>query len=123
MCEPGTECPEGEVPNLYVGENDTLKLDIPDDISRYQWQVLSIYDDPAANDETRHGAGETEAVEIPGSVDPIEASDSQDRPKLIVVEVSAVLIGADDNGDEAPYSSVWSLSTMSDEELAEQENM
>ncbi|WP_301187466.1 DUF2771 family protein, partial [Corynebacterium stationis] len=52
-----------------------------------------------------------------------EASDSQDRPKLIVVEVSAVLIGADDNGDEAPYSSVWSLSTMSDEELAEQENM
>ncbi|WP_313679560.1 DUF2771 domain-containing protein [Corynebacterium stationis] len=123
VCEPGTECPEGEVPNLYVGENDTLKLDIPDDISRYQWQVLSIYDDPAANDETRHGAGETEAVEIPGSVDPIEASDSQDRPKLIVVEVSAVLIGADDNGDEAPYSSVWSLSTMSDEELAEQENM
>ena len=123
VCEPGTECPEGEVPNLYVGEKDTLKLDIPDDISRYQWQVLSIYDDPAANDETRHGAGETEAVEIPGSVDPIEASDSQDRPKLIVVEVSAVLIGADDNGDEAPYSSVWSLSTMSDEELAEQENM
>ena len=100
-----------------------MKLDIPDALSRYQWQVLSIYDDPAANDETRHGAGETEAVEIPGSVDPIEASDSQDRPKLIVVEVSAVLIGADDNGDEAPYSSVWSLSTMSDEELAEQENM
>src|SRR5699024_1616418 len=34
VCVPGTECPEGEVPNMYVGEDDTLKLDIPDDISR-----------------------------------------------------------------------------------------
>lgn len=121
VCVPGTECPEGEVPNMYVGKDDTLKLDIPDDISRYQWQVLSIYDNPAANDETRHGAGEAETVEIPGSVDPIEASESDERPKLIVVEVSAVLVGADENGEEQPYSSVWSLSTMSDEEMAEQE--
>jgi len=122
VCMPGTECPEGEVPNLYVGEDETLKLELPDDISRYQWQVLSIYDNPAANDETLHGPGETNMVEIPGSVDPIEASDREDRPHLMVVEVSAVLVGTDDDGEEAPFSSVWSISTMSDEELADQDS-
>ena len=101
-CVPGTECPEGEVPNLEVGEDETLKLDIPDDISRYQWQVLSIYDNPAANDEALHGPGETETVEVPGSVDPIDASDSEERPQLMVVEVSAVLVGEDETGEEAP---------------------
>ncbi|MFH0412291.1 DUF2771 domain-containing protein [Corynebacterium sp. L4756] len=121
VCMPGTECPEGEVPNIEVGPDETLKLDIPNDISRYQWQVLSIYDDPAANDETLHGAGQTETVEIPGSVDPIEASGSDERPQLMVVEVSAVLVGTDDEGEEAPYSSIWSVSTMSEEELAEQD--
>ena len=55
-CEPGADCPEGEVPNLTVGEDDTLKLDIPEEISDHEWKILSIYDDPAANDETAHGA-------------------------------------------------------------------
>ena len=110
-CEPGTDCPEGEVPHLTVGPDDTLVLELPRDVVNKQWQLLTIYDDPAANDEQLHGPNETDRVEIPGSVDPIEASTGK-RPLLQVVEVSAVMIGRDANGEEAPFTTVWSLSTM-----------
>lgn len=118
VCEPGTDCKEGEVPNLTVGPDDTLKLEIPEAISNHEWSVLSIYDDPAANDSTAHGANETTSLEIPGSVPPIEASTGE-RPQLKVVEVSTLMIGRDANGEETPMHTVWSLSTMTDEELKE----
>lgn len=118
VCQPGVECPEGEVPNLIVGEDETLRLDIPEAIHDHEWKVLTIYDDPAANDETVHGGYDTDFVEIPGSVDPIEASTGE-RPRLMVVEVSALMVGTDDNGEETPFSTVWSLSTMSEEDQEE----
>ena len=118
ICEPATECEEGDVPNLTVGPDDTLKLDIPEAISNHEWSVLSIYDDPAANDSTAHGANETTSVEIPGSVAPIEASTGE-RPLLKVVEISTLMIGHDANGEETPLHTVWSLSTLSEEELKE----
>ena len=118
VCEPGTDCKEGEVPNLTVGPDDTLKLEIPEAISNHEWSVLSIYDDPAANDSTSHGANETTSLDIPGSVPPIEASTGE-RPKLMVVEISTLMIGHDANGEETPMQTVWSLSTMTDEELEE----
>lgn len=118
VCEPGTDCKEGEVPNLTVGPDDTLRLEIPEAISNHEWSVLSIYDDPAANDSTAHGANETTSLDIPGSVPPIEASTGE-RPKLMVVEISTLMIGHDANGEETPMQTVWSLSTMTDEELKE----
>ncbi|OFK63236.1 DUF2771 domain-containing protein [Corynebacterium sp. HMSC078A10] len=118
VCEPGTDCKEGEVPNLTVGPDDTLKLEIPEAISNHEWSVLSIYDDAAANDSTSHGANETTSLDIPGSVPPIEASTGE-RPKLMVVEISTLMIGHDANGEETPMQTVWSLSTMTDEELKE----
>ena len=33
VCELGTECPEGEAPNLTVGKDDTLHLEIPEAVS------------------------------------------------------------------------------------------
>ncbi|MDO5032723.1 DUF2771 domain-containing protein [Corynebacterium sp.] len=116
-CEPGTECKEGEVPNLTVGPDDTLHIELPEDITNHEWAILSIYDDPAANDQTTHGAHETQSVDIPGSVEPIEASTGE-RPRLMVVEISSLMIGQDANGEETPMHTVWSLSTMSEEELA-----
>ncbi|OFP64861.1 hypothetical protein HMPREF2978_08670 [Corynebacterium sp. HMSC074C01] len=118
VCEPGADCEEGEVPNLTVGPDDTLKLEIPEAIYNHEWSVLSIYDDPAANDSTAHGANETTSLEIPGSVPPIEASTGE-RPQLMVVEISTLMIGQDANGEETPMHTVWSLSTMTDEELKE----
>lgn len=110
VCEPGLECPEGDVPNLPVGPDDTLVLDIPEDIHDHDWQLLMIYDDPAANDQQFHGAYDTTSVEIAGSVDPVNEGDP--RPRLMVVEISSAMIGLDANDEETPYATVWSLSTM-----------
>ncbi|QPK79754.1 DUF2771 domain-containing protein [Corynebacterium lizhenjunii] len=112
-CEPGTQCPEGTVPHLEVGADQTLVLELPEDIARHQWKLLTIYDDPAANDEQLHGAGETTRVEIPGSVAAIEASSGKPA-RLAVVEVSTVLIGTDADGEETPKATVWSLSTLAE---------
>lgn len=116
VCELGVECPEGDVPTISVDENDTLHLEIPDEIRDTQWKLLRIYDDPAANDESLYGAGEKNSVDIPGSVDPIEASDSDKRPQLQVVEVSNVMVSEVDGKEEAPYSVVWSIATQATED-------
>lgn len=117
VCEPGVECPEGEVPNLTVGSEDTLRLELPKDITDHEWRILTIYDNPAANDEKIHGANETESVDIPGSVS-VPGEDGKDsKSKLMVVEVSSLMIGTNDAGEETPYTAVWSLSTMTDQEL------
>ena len=110
VCEPGQECPEGEVPNLPVGADDTLALELPESVADHDWQLLMIYDDPAANDQRLHGPNDTDRVEIPGSVDPV--GDSTERPRLQVVEVSSVMIGDNDAGEETPFATVWSLSTL-----------
>jgi len=52
-------------------------------------------------------------VEIPGSVDPVNEGDP--RPRLMVVEISSAMIGHDADGEETPYATVWSLSTMDGE--------
>lgn len=110
ICEPGVECPENEVPTLNVGADEELHLTIPESIYDHDWYLLTIYDDPAANDEAYHGANETTEVTLPGSVDPLE--DGVERPRLVVVEISAIMIGHDSNGEETPYTVTWSLSTM-----------
>ncbi|WP_439647639.1 DUF2771 domain-containing protein [Corynebacterium hylobatis] len=112
VCEPGLECPEGEVPNLPVGPDDTLVLEIPEAIHDHDWQLLMIYDDPAANDQQLHGPYDAEQVEMPGSVDPLIEGDP--RPRLMVVEISSAQIGLDADGEETPYATVWSLNTMQD---------
>lgn len=110
ICEPGVPCDQGEVPSLALGEEDSLTLELPKDIYDHDWSLLSIYDDPAANDETYFGANEQQEVTIPGSV-PALGDDSEQKPRLVVVEVSSVLIGHDQSGEESPYTVTWSIST------------
>ena len=102
VCELGAECPETEVAELLVDADETLHIDVPEAVHKVPWRVLRIYDDPAANDEVLHGAYDTDSVEIAGS-----AGDA----RLLVVEISTVLIGTDDQGEESPYSVVWSIAT------------
>lgn len=108
VCELGEECPEAEVNELLVDADETLRLEIPEEIYSTQWRVLQIYDDPAANDEILHGSYDTDSVEISGSAD---------DARLLVVEISTVVVGTDDEGEETPYSVVWSISTMDGADL------
>ena len=47
----------------------------------------------------------------------MEISGSADDARLLVVEISTVVVGTDDEGEETPYSVVWSISTMDDADL------
>lgn len=108
VCTPGSECPEGEVPAIELGPDETLTLDIPEAIHRNDWSALLIYDDPAANDQQLHAGYDADSLEIPGSVDPV-TEDSEERPQLVVVEISNAMIDTDENGEEIPVSVVWSI--------------
>lgn len=110
ICEPGVECAENEVPTLPVGADEELHLSIPENIHDHDWYLLTIYDDPAANDEFYHTSYDTTEVTVPGSVDPTEEGGA--RPRLVVVEITSVMIGTDAAGEESPYTVTWSLSTM-----------
>lgn len=110
MCEPGVECEENEVPILEVGTDEELHLSIPEEIHDHDWYLLTIYDDPAANDEFYHTSFDATEATVPGSVDPTE--EGGERPRLVVVEISSVMIGEDAEGNETPYTVTWSLSTM-----------
>ncbi|KQB86051.1 DUF2771 domain-containing protein [Corynebacterium lowii] len=106
-CEPGTPCEEGEVPRIKVGADEELKLTLPEAVYDHDWTLLTIYDDPAYNDQKNYGGHERESVTIPGSVAPAE--DGAERPRLMVVEVNSALIGQDAEGNDAPFSTVWSV--------------
>ncbi|WP_080796053.1 DUF2771 domain-containing protein [Corynebacterium pacaense] len=112
VCEPGVACEENEVPVLEVGADEELHLSIPEAIHDHDWYLLTIYDDPAANDEFYHTSFDATEVTVPGSVDPTE--EGGQRPRLVVVEISAVMIGHDSDGEQAPYTTTWSLSTVAE---------
>ncbi|STC69922.1 putative secreted protein [Corynebacterium pilosum] len=108
VCEPGVECPENEVPTVQVSPDDTVRIEVPKDIYDHDWQLLTIYDDPGANDQQLHGPNDTNTVDIPVSASPV--GDSTEHPQLVVVEVSSIMIGHDDAGVETPYMTTWSFS-------------
>ncbi|MCH6197716.1 DUF2771 domain-containing protein [Corynebacterium mastitidis] len=107
VCEVNTDCAEGEVPTLPIGEDDALTLDLPEPIYDHDWTLLTIYDDPAYNDTRNFGGNEQESVTIPGSLDPTE--EGAPRPRLMVVEVNTALIDRDAEGNETPVAAVWSV--------------
>ena len=96
VCEPGTTCAENSVPEVRLGEQDKVKV------------TVTIYDDPAANDQSSFKAHEKQEVEVSGSAEP-RTADSTTRPRLVVVEISTAMVGHNDAGEETPYSVVWSV--------------
>lgn len=100
VCEAGTTCPDGEVTRIEAGDG-TMKITVPREVSDHDWSLLKIYDDPAANDQLYFKGNEKKEVEIPAK------SDSGSR--LVVAEVSTILIGRDAQGNETPYTVVWSI--------------
>lgn len=109
IAEPGVEPEEGDVPTIQAGEDETVTVTVPDHVSDHDWSAVLIYDDPAANDQILHGPHDTNRIEVPVSVDP--TTEDGDRPLLMVVEIQSVMIGTDADGNEAPFTTVWSVAT------------
>lgn len=106
VCEFGSECPEGEVARIDVDSAESVRITVPKEVSQQQWSVLSIYDDPAANSERTFAPGEASEVDIPLT------TDNEGNPTdLVVMEVSALLVGKDDNNEETPVMTTWAFTT------------
>ncbi len=101
------DCSPSEPFELDFKGQDTATLKIPQDVYDHDWAMLSIYDDPGANDETYHKANETTEVEI--SVASDKKTKGGKHPKLTVVEIHSLLIGRDADGEETPVSAIWSI--------------
>lgn len=114
-----------ETAYVPVDAASELRVTVPEDVSENTWQAVMIYDDPAANDQKSFGPNEASDVTVPGSVDLPTAEEtprdgekrdtagerSEPRPRLVLVEISTILVGHDDEGEETAYEVVWSLWT------------
>ncbi|APT84294.1 DUF2771 domain-containing protein [Corynebacterium aquilae] len=109
-CELGEKCPENPVPSLKIGKTGDVKLVLPKDVYDHDWALTKVYDEPAASGEEYFKAYEAKEATIPVEVDAVDGSDGH-RPRLVVVEVKSLLVGQNDEGQEAPFEVVWSLST------------
>lgn len=106
VCEFGAECPEGDVARIDASGAESVRISVPRDVAQQQWSVLSIYDDPAANSERTFTPGEAGDVDIPLTTD----NDGNDA-NLVVIEVSALLVGKDSNNEETPVVTTWAFTT------------
>lgn len=109
LFEPGVEPDEGTPTVVNLSPDEKMTLEIPREIHNHDWQLLTIYDDPAANEQQLFAGYDTDTVTVAGSLDPLE--EGGPRPRLVVVEISSVLIGTDENGEESPYTTYWSIAT------------
>ena len=92
VCEIGTECGEGaEIPVIDVEPGDVLTVELDPSIYDHDWSLLSIYDDPGANDQQLHGPNDASSVEVPVTAAPV--GDSEEEPRLVVVEVNSAMLG------------------------------
>lgn len=106
VCEFGAECPEGDVARIDASGAESVRISVPREVAQQQWSVLSIYDDPAANSERTFTPGEAGDVDIPLTTD----NDGNDA-NLVVIEVSALLVGKDSNNEETPVVTTWAFTT------------
>ncbi|OIR42178.1 DUF2771 family protein [Corynebacterium sp. NML130628] len=100
LCPLDEQCDGGEPPALKRGDADSLTFRIDPDIAAGSWRLLLIYDDPSANEERLHQAGEATEETAPTV---------KDGATLLVAEVSTLAVKNDDHGEEIPVVATWSV--------------
>lgn len=84
-----------------------ITLRLPSEIYNHDWNLVQIFDDPAANTENTYTANEMTEITLQGSSE-LEDEDGN-HPRLTVVEIQSLLI--DSSGEEEePVAAVWSIS-------------
>lgn len=101
VCPLDEQCDGGDPPTLDAGEAKEMTITVPEEISSSGWRLLTIYDDPAANDERvfqSHEANE-HTVDV----------EKDSGARLVVAEVSALEIDEGEDGEEIPVLATWSV--------------
>ena len=102
------DCKPGKPFELDFKGQDEVTLRIPEDVYDHDWAMLSIFDDPGANDEQYHKANETTETTVRLKSEKKKSDGS--NPELTVVEIHSLLVGRDADGEETPVATVWAIS-------------
>ena len=101
VCPLDEQCDGGEPPALELGDATELQINVPEEISSSGWRLLTIYDDPAANNEQVFQSNESNEQTV-------EAV-TESGARLVVAEVSALEIDRGEDGEEIPVLATWSV--------------
>ena len=74
---------------------------MPEEISSSGWRLLTIYDDPAANNEQVFQSNESNEQTVKAV--------TESGARLVVAEVSALEIDRGEDGEEIPVLATWSV--------------
>ncbi|QPK83773.1 DUF2771 domain-containing protein [Corynebacterium qintianiae] len=100
ICELDAECDGGEPPTMPLDTSVDVTVAVPKDLASTSWRLLSIYDDPSANEEQIFQSGEATDGTVPAV---------KDGAQLVVAEVSALAVDTNDSGQEIPVIATWSV--------------
>lgn len=101
------DCKPSEPYKLQVGDAKKVTLKPPEDVYDHDWSLLQIFDEPGANQDNYYKSYEREEVTLD-----LEASvkaDDGNTPQLKVLELHSMLVGLDDNDEQTPYATIWSI--------------
>ncbi|WP_291313377.1 DUF2771 family protein [Corynebacterium sp. UBA2622] len=101
VCELDAQCDGGDPPAYPLDESSPVTFKVPKEISTSSWKLLTIYDDPAANDEQIFQSGQSKEA----SADAVK-----DGAHLVVAEVSYLAVDEGNDGNEIPVVATWSVS-------------
>lgn len=100
VCELDAQCDGGEPPTAALDPAGEVTVTVPKELASGSWRLLSIYDDPAANDERVVASGEATQASAPAT---------KDGARLVVAEVSTLAVDTDPAGQEVPVVATWSV--------------
>lgn len=107
-CELDDQGCKGDKPfELHIGDAKEITLKMPKDVSDINWRMVEIFDDPGANVEQYYKPGESKEVTV--SVESDKETEDGSVPQLTVLEIQSLLVGLDDNGEQTPVNTVWSI--------------
>ncbi len=101
------DCGQGKPFELDFGGAEEATLKIPKDVYDHDWSMLKIFQNEGANSEDYFRANEQKEVKI--SLKSEKKDDSGKASPLTVVEIHSLLVGEDDQGEQAPVATVWSI--------------
>mgnify|MGYP001941470982 FL=1 len=101
------DCKPSEPYKLQVGDAEKVTLKPPEDVYDHDWSLLQIFDEPGANQDNYYKSYEREEVTLDLKAS-LKADDGS-TPQLKVLELHSMLVGLDDNDEQTPYATIWSI--------------
>lgn len=101
------DCRPSEPYKLEMGDAKEVTLKLPEDVYDHDWSMLQIFNDPGANQDNYYKGNERQEVTLKTEAN-VKAKDGS-TPLLRVVELHSMLVGLDDNDEQTPYATIWSI--------------